>query len=516
MLLTLYATVAERYASEDADDEGDSDTAAAGAPDAAALEAAAAFSASLAALQEQQGLEGEEGALGQLAALAAQHAATLQAVRETAELAASVRLAAALQQRLADFDAAAAAGAYSEAAWIGVELQKGVQAVPGSEDTAAAVAARVEPLGQHLLEVASASWGVDPASRMPVLAPAPGADPQQQQGGTDATAAHLAEAWRALQVLGLLPQALQAAAARFLEQSVAPILASGAKLGGCWALLLALPCACWAAPPRVAGCGWVSTQESGGLLTRCRPPACRRLPRLPAPSRARPWTDQRQPRGQRGEQQPEPRHRRGRRPRRQLPGAAALQGAAGAGGAGGRLRAVPVCRCLFTSGHHSCSKLTCCRRCLPAHASRPCTQVLCGQEELAEELGALLWPGLAGAYIQAKLRPITPQSDAEVRLRRRQRCRRHWMLANPGLAWLPSSPSHLAPAAGIPEWVYEHYVLLTLGRRWSCTAASRGWEPSWSRRRSSCACCRVSALECTARLLLLLRWLHAPPPAGGP
>ena len=45
-------------------------------------------------------------------------------------------------------------------------------------------------------------------------------------------------------------------------------------------------------------------------------------------------------------------------------------------------------------------------------------QVLCGQEELAEQVGALLWPQLAAAYIQAKLRPIAPQSDAEVRPRR--------------------------------------------------------------------------------------------------
>lgn len=41
-------------------------------------------------------------------------------------------------------------------------------------------------------------------------------------------------------------------------------------------------------------------------------------------------------------------------------------------------------------------------------------QVLCGSEEYAEQLGALLWPQLAAAYIAAKLKPIAPQSDAEV------------------------------------------------------------------------------------------------------
>ena len=41
-------------------------------------------------------------------------------------------------------------------------------------------------------------------------------------------------------------------------------------------------------------------------------------------------------------------------------------------------------------------------------------QVLGGSEEYAEELGALLWPQLAAAYIAAKLKPISPQTDAEV------------------------------------------------------------------------------------------------------
>lgn len=43
-------------------------------------------------------------------------------------------------------------------------------------------------------------------------------------------------------------------------------------------------------------------------------------------------------------------------------------------------------------------------------------QVLGGSEEYAEQLGALLWPQLAAAYIAAKLKPIAPQSDAEVGL----------------------------------------------------------------------------------------------------
>ena len=140
VLLTLYATVAERYAGDDAGGEeeagegGTAQAAGAGAPTAAELEAATAFSASLAALAAQQEAAGQGGGtISQLAALAAQHAAVLQAMHETAQLAASVRVAAELQQRLADFDAAYAAGSYSEAAWIAVELQKGVAAVPGAQ-----------------------------------------------------------------------------------------------------------------------------------------------------------------------------------------------------------------------------------------------------------------------------------------------------------------------------------------------------------------------------------------------
>ena len=56
-----------------------------------------------------------------------------------------------------------------------------------------------------------------------------------------------------------------------------------------------------------------------------------------------------------------------------------------------------------------CLRLT---HCFPLH----CLQVLGGSEEYAEQLGALLWPQLAAAYIAAKLKPIAPQSDAEVRL----------------------------------------------------------------------------------------------------
>lgn len=138
VLLTLYATVAERYAGDDAGGEEEAGEGGAaqpaGAPTAAELEAATAFSASLAALAAQEEAAGQGGStISQLAALAAQHAAVLQAMHETAQLAASVRVAAELQQRLADFDAAYAAGSYSEAAWIAVELQKGVAAVPGAQ-----------------------------------------------------------------------------------------------------------------------------------------------------------------------------------------------------------------------------------------------------------------------------------------------------------------------------------------------------------------------------------------------
>jgi hypothetical protein len=267
VLLTLYANVAERFSSEPEDDadEGSEAAAAAGATaagggsgsrqlDAAALDADAAFAAVLARLQEQQELAAGDPAVVQLAQLAVQHAGVLDAMQQTVALAASVRVAAELQQRLADFDAAVAAGSYSGAAWTAVELDKAVQAVPGSEETAAAVAARAQPLQQQLLQGIYAYCSIDLGSRLPVLLPSTTDEQQQQEGqqgltraaggsgaasttstcgegpggaATSASAAVLAEIWRALQVFGLLPQALQQLATYFLEQSIAPILASG-------------------------------------------------------------------------------------------------------------------------------------------------------------------------------------------------------------------------------------------------------------------------------------------------
>ena len=266
VLLTLYANMAERFTSEPDNEaeEGSEATAGAGAAagvggsrqlDAAALDADAAFAAALARLQEQQELAAEDPAVAHLAQLAAQHAGVLDAMQQTVALAASVRVAAELQQRLADFDAAVAAGNYSEAAWIAVELDKAVLAVPGSEETAAAVAARAQPLQQQLLQGVYAYCSIDLGSRLPVLLPSAADEQQQQQPGQQgltraaggsgaastsstggegpggaamsASAAVLAEIWRALAVFGLLPQALQQLATYFLEQSVAPILASG-------------------------------------------------------------------------------------------------------------------------------------------------------------------------------------------------------------------------------------------------------------------------------------------------
>lgn len=100
------------------------------------------------------------------------------------------------------------------------------------------MAARAEPLQQQLLAGVYSCWGVDPATRLPVLAAAPpagdGAATEQQAGDTAAAAAMLGEIWKALGVFGLLPQALGQLAAHFMEHCVAPILASGAPLRG-WA-----------------------------------------------------------------------------------------------------------------------------------------------------------------------------------------------------------------------------------------------------------------------------------------
>ncbi|KAL4418799.1 hypothetical protein ABPG77_010208 [Micractinium sp. CCAP 211/92] len=330
VLLTLYATVAERFAvtAEEGEDETAADASGLTAADGGVSNADSEFSAALARLGDQAELAVEDGgAAAGLAALAAQHAALLAAAQETAAAAASVRVAAELQQRLADFDAAVAAGSYSEAAWIAVELQKAVGAVPGSDDTAAAVAARVQPLQQQLLDFVAASWAPDPTTHLPTLLSMQ--DPQQQQqqhesqqqtaaGDAGATAALLAEAWRGLEAFGLLPQALQHLARRFLEQSVQPILS--AELN----------------PSRALSDSPAGSVASSNL------------------SRA----------------------------------------TAAGGGRGGS----SVERQLYKA--------------LKALVE----QVLCGSQQLAEQLGPLLWPACAAAYITTKLKPIQPQSDAEVEL----------------------------------------------------------------------------------------------------
>ncbi|KAL4425306.1 hypothetical protein ABPG75_009322 [Micractinium tetrahymenae] len=323
VLLTLYATVAEHFAAatEDSEEAAAAAAAAVTAPNGGVSDSDTAFSAALARLGEQAELAVEDGGVAAgLAGLAAQHAALLAAARETAAAAASVRVAAELQQRLADFDAAVAAGAYSEAAWIAMELQKAVGAVPGSDDTAAAVAARVQPLQQQLLEAAAACWASEPSTHIPALLPRQGGQPQQEAAGGDAaaTAAALAEVWRGLEVLGLLPQALQQLAGRFLKQSVRPILAAEHD------------------PSRALSDSPAGSVASSNL------------------SRA----------------------------------------TAAGGGRGGN----SVERLLYKA----LKALT--------------EQVLGGGRELAEQLGPLLWPAVAAAYIAAKLKPIQPQSDAEVEL----------------------------------------------------------------------------------------------------
>lgn len=209
----------------------------------------------------------------------------------------------------------------------------------GSEETAAAVAARADLLQQQLLAGVYSCWGVDPATRLPALAAsqaAPeGAGAEQPQqgagssgGNTAAAAAMLAEIWKALGVFGLLPQALGQLAAYFLEHSIVPILASGAPLITLAARWQALRCVVLAGQPGLLAPGQVA------LLSA--PPSCRAKPLSHRPSliakicRARPIPHNRQPRRQRGEQQPEPGNRSGRRPWRQQRGATAVQGAASA------------------------------------------------------------------------------------------------------------------------------------------------------------------------------------------
>jgi len=90
-----------------------------------------------------------------------------------------------------------------------------------------------------------------------------------------------------------------------------------------------------------------------------------------------------------------------------------------------------MCRCQEAT--RIADRLACCLRELASafaavHGSSALLQVLGGSGEYAEQLGALLWPQLAAAYIAAKLKPIAPQSDAEVRL---------WLCGKLVVKWSP-------------------------------------------------------------------------------
>ena len=214
VLLTLYANAAEQFAAVGEEEEEEE----------AALDAELAGGEALAALVAR-GLAEDEGA-ATLGALGGELAGVARALRDARAAAAGLALQAELQSRLADFDAAVGGGAFTEAAWIAVELQKAAagSAAPGGDAaTADALDARVGPLRARLLAALSppsAYWGVDERTHAPVLRPS-GAE-----GGTDASAEALGEVWRAVGVLGGLPQALDTLAAALMHACVAPLLAA--------------------------------------------------------------------------------------------------------------------------------------------------------------------------------------------------------------------------------------------------------------------------------------------------
>lgn len=94
-------------------------------------------------------------------------------------------------------------------------------------------------------------------------------------------------------------------------------------------------------------------------------------------------------------------------------------------------------------------------------------QVLGGREELVEQLGAVLWPQLAAGYITAKLKPMQPQSDAEVSMK--------------------------LASAHEPCSVHGHVVRLVL---WRIVPASR---PRGASADAPCRCCTFVQVELYSR-----------------
>lgn len=136
VLLTLYANIVERWpAAYDEDEQGEP----APPPDAATLESDAAFCSSLSSLGER-GLA-EEPAMAAILAAAGQHAAVCEQLRQALEAAGSVRVTAELQQRLADFNALAAQGAWVAPKYARDSCQPGPRIkVPGADGSAQVLA----------------------------------------------------------------------------------------------------------------------------------------------------------------------------------------------------------------------------------------------------------------------------------------------------------------------------------------------------------------------------------------
>ncbi|GAB4812978.1 hypothetical protein N2152v2_000024 [Parachlorella kessleri] len=448
VLLTLYANIVERWPATDADGEEPASDGGAAAAAGPPLELDAAFCSTLATLQDQ-GLAGDDDALAQILALAAQQAAVCAQLQQTLAAADGIRLSAEFQQRLADFDALAGQGSYTEAAWTALELQRACQALPPAEQ-AQQVAARVEPFTQHLQQLVYSLVAVDPASRMPRLqlgadvaadvptapaeaslaagrsAPPDGAQPPPQvdgqqaaeggaelegelSGGTEEAAAGTAGGWEGdAFVPGSTPVPSSGAVSRSesLSTTVAPlskaqsIAGDGGGSGPTSTAVAAAPAApageaaTGPAAGRGGAGGGVGSGEARsaalcevwsalgvlGLLDA----ALGTLARYVMEQSVRPILASPQDPAALVTESPA------------LSVASTNLSTATSAALGGEQGRNTVERLLYK-------------------ALRALTeQVLCGNAEYAGQLGAVLWPQLASAYIATQLKPLTPQSDTEV------------------------------------------------------------------------------------------------------
>lgn len=188
------------------------DVCAAPTDDPTSLATEAAYAAAAASLADRGLTEGND-ALAHAAAVAAQHAGVVSQLQHALAAVSEVGAVARLQQRLAEYDALVAQGAFTDGAYIILELETAAAGVAGAEAIAAAIDERIRLFRDYVISAPPQYLTIDPTTYLPALIP-----PAQQTG------AALAQVWDAAAALGVLPQALTNLSTSMVENCIKPIL----------------------------------------------------------------------------------------------------------------------------------------------------------------------------------------------------------------------------------------------------------------------------------------------------